>query len=1097
VGRVVRGLYFEKPMKLRPVKSAVDFPALEERILAHWDDVDAFRRSVEQRPESARYTFYDGPPFATGLPHYGHLVASVLKDIVPRFWTMLGRRVERRWGWDCHGLPVENEAQKELGISTTAEIDALGVARFNAVCRGLVLKYTAEWQRTIRRLGRWVDHERGYKTMDTDFMESVWWAFDQLWQKELIYEGFRVQPVSPRLGTPLSNFEVALGPQERDPATKKEGHRRRQDPSVTVRFRLEDEDAFLWAWTTTPWTLPSNLALAVNPAVEYVKVRIAETGEVAYLEPSRLTEYQDRKRVGAVTELARLKGAALVGRPYAPLMPYFAHLATDESGARVAFKVVGASYVGTDAGTGVVHQAPAFGEDDFQVGQAEGLPIVNPVTLSGCFTELVPDFEGQFVKDADRGITAKLKAEGKLVDQDTIVHAVPHCYRTEVPLLYMAVPNWFMRVESMRDALAKSNAGTRWVPREVGEGRFGNWLEGARDWNLSRGRYWGTPLPIWRCDEDPSDMECFGSRKALAERAGVDLARLTDLHRDHVDDLTFPSRRTAGGTMRRIREVFDCWFESGSMPYAQHHYPFENQALVESTFPADFIAEGLDQTRGWFYTLTVLSTALRGGPAFRNVIVNGIVLAEDGEKMSKSKRNFPDPNIVLERYGADALRLYLIDSPVVNAKDLRFTESGVQERVRSVLLPLWNAYSFLTLYAHYDGWEPDGVAPEPEVNELDGWVLSRLQTLVQQVRERMEAYELFRVVPALLEFIDDLTNWYIRRSRGRFWRGQSGSGSAPGEGRGAADGDKHNAYRTLHHVLATLSKVLAPFLPFVSEEIYGNLTGDSGQDSVHLEDFPVPDARLMDPELERRMALARTAVGLCRGLRAKHDVRVRQPLPRMIVVAAGAEDRAALESARELIGDEMNIKEVIISADEASFVTYSARPNLPKLGPKYGKQLGVIKAEVNALGGAELARVIAGEGLPSASIPGLVYDASTLIVDRAARPGTAVETQSGVTVALDLELTPELRREGLARELINRVQGLRKERDLELDARIELGVQCAGELAAALEAHWDLIASEVLAVGPRPDTGKQLSRDVAEFEIEGETVRIDLTTRDR
>ncbi|MEZ6017799.1 MAG: isoleucine--tRNA ligase [Planctomycetota bacterium] len=1078
-------------MKLRPVKPDVDFPALEERLLEHWDAIDAFRRSVEERPASNPYTFYDGPPFATGKPHYGHFVASVLKDIVPRFWTMMGHRVERRWGWDCHGLPVENEAQKELGITTTAEIDALGVAGFNEVCRGLVLRYTAEWRRTIRRLGRWVDHERGYKTMDTDFMESVWWAFGELWQKGLIYEGFRVQPVSPALGTPLSNFEVALGPQERDPVTKKDGHKRRQDPSVTVRFALEDEDASLWAWTTTPWTLPSNLALAVNPGVEYVRVRVDATGEVAYLEPSRLADYQARKRVGATTELARVKGSDLVGRPYRPLLPYFAELATDASGARRAFKVVGAAYVGTDSGTGIVHQAPAFGEDDFQVGQAEGLPIVNPVTLAGLFTDLVPDFAGQFVKDADKGISAKLKADGKLVDQDTLVHAVPHCYRTDVPLLYMAVPNWFMRVEGLRDALVQSNRGTRWVPEAVGEGRFGNWLEGARDWNLSRGRYWGTPLPIWRCDEDPSDLECFGSRQALAERAGVPLERLADLHRDHVDDITFPSQKTPGGTMRRVKEVFDCWFESGSMPYAQHHYPFENRELVDATFPADFIAEGLDQTRGWFYTLTVLATALRGGPAFRNVIVNGIVLAEDGEKMSKSKRNFPDPNLVLQKHGADALRIYLVDSPVVNAKDLRFSEAGVQEKVRSVLLPLWNAYSFLTRYAEVDGWEPDSVAPDPSVNELDGWILSRLQTLTLDVRQQMGAYQLFRVVPALLGFIDELTNWYIRLSRGRFWRGAGD----PSDSSGAAD--KVNAYRTLHHVLEVLSRLLAPFLPFVADEIYGNLTGGARKDSVHLDDYPEPDEALVDRGLEQRMELARTAVRLARGLRARHDVRVRQPLSRLTVVSGDEAARAAFSRSRALIADELNVKEVIVSQDEAEFVTFSARPNLPVLGRAFGKQLGAIKEELQGLDSAAVASLASGTPRASERVDGLVFDPSNVLVDRTSLEGTVVDTLDGVTVALDLHQTPELRREGLARELVNRIQSVRKERDLALDDRIRADIECGGELALAVAAHWAMIAGEVLAVGPTPNPAAAVAGDdVVLLDVEGEraSLRIERAT---
>jgi isoleucyl-tRNA synthetase len=1066
-------------MPLRPVEPDVSFPDLEKSLLDRWEAERIFERSVEQRSRSEAYTFNDGPPFATGLPHYGHLVASILKDVVPRYWTMRGKRVERRWGWDCHGLPVENEAQKELGLASVREVDELGIEKFNAACRGLVLRYTAEWRRTIRRLGRWVDFDAGYRTMDPDFMESVWWIFNRLWRDGRIYEGYRVQPVSPALGTPLSNFEVAQGPQERDPATKKDGHKRRQDPSVTVRFALEDEEASLWAWTTTPWTLPSNLALAVNPAVEYVKVRLEETGEVAYLEPSRLAAMQERGRVGETEELERLPGSALVGRPYAPLLPYFAHLREDEAGGRLAFRVVAADYVDTSSGTGIVHQAPAFGEDDFQTGKREGLPLVNPLDLSGVFDGSVPDFAGQFAKDADKGIVARLKSDGRLVDQDTIMHAVPHCYRTGKPLLYMAISTWFMKVEDLRDRLVASNDQVRWVPENVGSGRFGNWLAGARDWNLSRNRYWGTPLPIWRCDEDPSDMVCLASRAELESLAGLEPGSLDDLHRDRIDGITFPSKATPGGTMRRIPEVFDCWFESGSMPYAQNHYPFENKPVVEASLPADYIAEGLDQTRGWFYTLTVLSTALFDGPAFSNVIVNGIVLAEDGEKMSKSKKNYPDPGLVLEKYGADALRIYLIDSPVVNAKDLRFQEAGVAEHIRSVMLPLWNSYSFLTKYAAVHGWEPDGTEPDPRANDLDGWVLSRLQSLVRTVESRMERYELFRVVPALVGFIDELTNWYIRLGRRRFWNAEADS---------VRDADTLNAYRTLHHVLLTLSRVLAPFLPFISDELYGNLSCGGGKDSVHLEDFPQVREDWLDEGLERRMELARQTVGLGRSLRSKHGVKVRQCLGTLTVVAAAPEDRAALEGAAALVAVELNVKQVVVSEDEAELVTYSARPNLKLLGPKYGKQLGAIRGEVQGLGSEDLERVLSGEGLPSAAVDGLTYDGSTLLVDRESREGTVTETADGVTVALDLTITPELRREGLVREVINRVQNLRKEGGLAFDDRIELQLACLDrELVEALRENWSDLAAEVLAVNELPILEVGVI-DGRELDIEGKTL---------
>jgi isoleucyl-tRNA synthetase len=1050
-------------MPLRPVDPEVSFAELEMRILEHWDRSRAFERSSAERDEedADTYTFFDGPPFATGRPHYGHLVGSILKDVVPRYWAMHGKRVVRRWGWDCHGLPVENEVQKELGLEDTRAVEAFGIEAFNDACRGLVGRYADEWQTTIRRLGRWVDFENGYSTMDASYMESVWWVFDQLMQKGLIYEGYKVQPLSPVLGTPLSNFEVALGPQERDPKTGKDGHKRVQDPSVTVRFRLEDEEASLWAWTTTPWTLPSNLALAVNPALEYVKVRVLESGEVVYLEPGRLAHYQERGQVGETEELERLSGAQLVGRPYAPLLPYFEHEREDEQGKRVAFMVVGADYVGTDAGTGIVHQAPAFGEDDFRVGQREGMPLVCPVDRSGRFDSSVPDFEGLFVKDADKPIIARLKADGNLVVQDTIVHAYPHCYRSGAPLIYMALSTWFMRVEGMVDELLASNDQVHWVPESVGSGRFGNWLAGARDWNLARNRFWGTPLPLWRCDLDSEEIVSIGSVAELERRAGLEPGSITDLHRDHVDDITFPSEKTPGGVMRRVSEVFDCWFESGSMPYAQNHYPFENEELVQSGLPADFIAEGLDQTRGWFYTLTVLSTALFGRPAFKNVIVNGIVLAQDGAKMSKSKQNFPDPNRVLEKYGADALRIYLMNSPVMNAKDLRFEEAGVAEHIRSVMLPLWNAYSFLTRYADIHGWEPDGVDPDPGVNELDGWVLSRLQTLIASTEEHMAAYELHRVVPSLLGFIEELTNWYIRRSRRRFWNE---------DGASIQSVDGLNAYRTLHHVELTLTRVLAPFLPFVTEEIYSNLSGEAGLDSVHLERYPVVRADWVDSDLERRMDLARRTVGLARGLRVRENVRTRQPLPELTVALSSEEDRRDLEACVGIIAEELNVKSVCVSSDEASLVTYGARPNLKVLGPRFGKRLGDIRSEVAGLTSETLAEILAGAEVPSAGVQGLVYDLETLLVDRTAREGTVTVTSDGLTVALDLTITSELRAEGLAREVINRIQNQRKAANLALDDRIEVCLQTSDELLrGAIETHWALIAGQTLSLGEGPN----------------------------
>ncbi|MFT4648879.1 MAG: isoleucyl-tRNA synthetase [Glaciecola sp.] len=1039
-------------MTMRAVDPSVSFPELEEQRLETWDRLDIFQRSIQERDEANSFVFYDGPPFATGLPHYGHLVGSVLKDIIPRFFTMCGMRVERRWGWDCHGLPVENEAQKELNLVDARAVEALGMPAFNKTCRDLVLRYTKEWKQTIRSLGRWVDHDNGYRTMDTDFMESVWWVFRTLWDQGRIYEGFRVQPVSTSLGTPLSNFEVAQGPQERDPITKKDGHKRRQDPSVTVRFALEDEEAFVWAWTTTPWTLPSNLALAVNPEMDYVKVRFTDTGDVVYLNPICLARYKERDRVGEYEVLESLKGKDLEGRCYRPLLPFFAEHATPDAAGKRAFRIVLSDHATADSGTGVVHIAPAFGEDDFEIGKREGLPMVNPISLNGIFGPEVPDWEGLHAKEADKSILIKLKDLGSLVDRDTLVHATPHCYRTEEPLLYMALSTWFMRVEDMRERLVELNSEIHWVPEAIGKGRFGNWLANARDWNLARSRFWGTPLPIWRNDEDPSDMVCVGSVAELEQLAGLEAGSVKDLHRESVDDITFESSQASGGTMRRTTEVFDCWFESGSMPFAQSHYPFENKERVEASHPADFIAEGVDQTRGWFYTLMVISAAIRDTPAFKNVIVNGTVLTDAGEKMSKSKRNFTDPNIVLKEFGADALRIYLIDSPVVNAKDLRFADAGVQEKVRTVLLPLWNSYSFLTRYAALDGWSPDGEAPDPNTNELDGWVLARLQTLVALVRQHMGQYHLFLVVPALVEFIDDLTNWYIRLSRRRFWRGAS-----------EQDGDKVNAYRTLHHVLLTLSKVLAPFLPFISDEIYENLSAGQGKDSVHLEDYPEVQAAFENSDLEHRMELARLAVSLGRSLRVAQNVRIRQPLASLTLAVGTPEDRTALEDAKHWILSELNIREVLWADQESDLVSFSARPNLKILGPKYGKQLGAIRKELGAMGSQECASVAAGESIASQVVEGLIYDETTLLVDRNSREGVVVGTEGGVTVALDVNLTPELEREGLAREFISRVQNMRKESGLALDDRIRIGVRAEGDVAQALRDHWSLISAEVLA----------------------------------
>ncbi|MCB9705994.1 MAG: isoleucine--tRNA ligase [Myxococcales bacterium] len=1092
------------PRGLRPPSAQLDLPALEKEILALWEErgIEARALQTSQGAGSREsFVFYDGPPFATGLPHYGHLLAGTIKDVVPRFWTMRGRYVERRFGWDCHGLPIENLIENELGVHGRAEIEELGVPTFNAACRAGVLRYTAEWEVVVKRMGRWVDFVNDYKTMDASFMESVWWVFRQLWDKGLIYEGYRVQPVSPALGTPLSNFEVAQGPQEKDPVTKKEGHRRRQDPSLTVRFALEDEPgASLWAWTTTPWTLPSNLALAVHPEVEYVKVRLVDTGEVAYLEPGRLAEYQARGRVGATEELARLRGADLVGRPYAPLLPYFAEYRERDDGRRWAFKVVAATYVTTDSGTGIVHQAPAFGEDDYAVGLAEGLPLVNPLSLNGIFDESVADFAGLFAKDADKGIVERLRREGKVVDQDVIVHPYPHCYRTDQPLLYMAISTWFMNVERIRERLVELNREIRWVPEHVGVGRFGNWLENARDWNLSRNRYWGTPLPIWRCDRDPSEMVCVGSVAELEELAGLERGSLSDLHRETIDPITWPSK--AGGTMRRIPEVFDCWFESGSMPYAQNHYPFDaaKKSYVEDNLPADFIAEGLDQTRGWFYTLHVLAGALFDRPAFRNVIVNGLILAADGKKMSKRLKNYPDPSHVIESYGADALRAYLISSQVVRAEPMRFGKSAedttgecVRDMVRVAILPLWNAYNFLATYAAADGWQPSAADLELRPSgDLDRWILSRVQGMVAEVIEEYESYALWNIVPAYLRLCDDLNNWYIRRGRRRYWRARGGDGAAADA---AAERDKAEAYGTLFRALVTVATAMAPVIPFFSEVIYQRLMVDTGlasAESVHLAAFPEVDASLRDHALEEAVAHVRRTVAVAQALREKEGVAVRRPLPTLTVAVHTPDVAAALRHFEADVLGELNVKALALTHDDADLVTLKAKANFKSLGKRLGGKMKAVAAAIAALDQKALRSLGAGGRL---EVEGEALTAEDVILVREPLAGQAVASDGDVTVMLDLAVTPALAREGLAREVINRVQNLRKQAGLEVSQRIILFASGAGEVAATLGdgAMRELIAGETLAIEVVVGEVPAAIGDRASDAIDGDAVELGLT----
>lgn len=1038
------------------VSKEIDFARIEEEILALWDREQTFRRSVEERDPAKSYVFYDGPPFATGLPHYGHLLAGTLKDIIPRFWTMRGYRVERRFGWDCHGLPVEMEIEKDLGLSGRASIIDYGVDRFNEACRSIVLKYTAQWEKTVRRMGRWVDFVNDYKTMDPSFMESVWWAFQQLWQRGLIYEGYKVMPYSWRAGTPLSNFEANLN------------YKEVSDPAITLRFAIDGHPgAYFLAWTTTPWTLPGNLALAVGPDIDYVWVEDEAEGVQFVLAEARLPVYYPQ---GSGPRLIRrLKGRELVGMRYAPLFPFFA---SEQD--RGAFRVIPGGFVSTEDGTGIVHIAPAYGEEDFEACREAGITLVDPVDENGAFTAAVPPWAGMNVKEADPQIIQRLKEEGKLIHRGKIKHSYPFCWRTETPLIYKAISTWFVKVTALRDRMVELNRQIRWVPDYVGERRFSNWIKDARDWAISRNRFWGTPIPIWRCDAEGCDhTQVVGS---IAELEGLAGCPVTDLHKHRIDPLSWPCPGCGQGTMRRVPEVLDCWFESGSMPYAEAHYPFERAEEWSRRFPAEFIAEGLDQTRGWFYTLLVLSTALFDQPPFRNVVVNGLILAEDGLKMSKSLKNYPDPEEVIGKYGADSLRAYLINSPVVRAEPLRFSEEGIRKLLRAVMLPFWNSYSFFVTYANVDGWDPK--APQPPVagrSELDRWILSVLQSLVRDVLVEMEAYRLYNVIPRLVSFIDDLTNWYIRRSRRRFWK----------EGMGP---EKQGAYATLHEVLTTFVRLLAPFMPFLTEAIYQNLVRHAGleaADSVHLTSYPEVRTELLDPELEQRVALVRQVVSLGRAVRERHAIKTRQPLPLVTVVSTNAPLLEAVQRMAELVADELNVKRVATSADESALVDRQAKANFKTLGRRFGKSMGEAARSIQELGPEQIERLLGGGTI---EVLGQTLAAEDVLITRQPRPGLEIATEGEVTVALDTRISEELRQEGIARELVNRLNNLRKSLGYEVDDRVTVRYRTEeAALAQAIAAQREAICDEVLALALEEAAPGEPGEDL---EVEGAVVRV-------
>ncbi len=1011
------------------------FVTAEHAVLRFWKQENVFQLSLQQTRECPPFIFYDGPPFATGLPHHGHLVGSTLKDIIPRYYTMQGYYVQRRFGWDCHGLPIEHEIDKALGMSSQQAVAELGIKGYNDKCRGIVQRYTAEWEKTITRIGRWVDFEHDYKTMEPWYMESVWWVMQQLWNKDLIYRGVKVVPFSTALGTVLSNFEAGSNYQDV------------QDPAITVLFKIEDEDAWLSAWTTTPWTLPSNLGLCVNADMEYVKVRDEELGKVIYVARSRLESVGKNRNL---TELSNCPGSALVGKKYLPLFPYF-----NELKAEGAFTVFADDYVTSDSGTGIVHQAPAFGEDDFRVMKANGVStVVCPVDMEGKFTDEVTDFAGVYVKDADKHIIKRLKEAGNLYLQEVIVHSYPFCPRSDTPIIYRTIPSWYVKVEAMRDRLVANNQQINWVPDHIKNGRMGNWLSNALDWCISRNRYWGTPLPIWINDESDKRI-CIGSIAELEKFTGV---LVQDLHREYVDDLTFTIAGEAG-TYRRVSEVLDCWFESGAMPYAQLHYPFENQKLFEAGFPAEYIAEGLDQTRGWFYTLLVLSTALYDKPSFKNVIVNGIVMAEDGKKMSKRLQNYTPPDILMEEYGADALRLYLINSGLVKAEEQRFTDSGVKEMVRRALLPWLNSFKFLQTYADIDQWRALGDAPV-STNITDQWLLSRLQSLLTSVTKEMAEYKLYNVVPALFEFIEDLTNWYIRLNRGRFWVEEMTK-------------DKAAAYQTLYRTLYELTLCMAPFAPFLAEHIYQQLLPYGPIDSklslsVHLCTYPKAEPLYIQPALEGAVARMQNIILLGRQKRNQVKIKTKVPLARLTIIHLEQSMLDEIARLENYIKSELNVKNVEYSQDENQFINLFAKPNSPVLGKRFGKNFGSFRKAIEALDSHQL-QLLQNNGI--LLLEGENFSLEDILIFREAKPGTQALSNRFISIDMDCTLDAALISEGLAREVVNRIQKTRKDLGFNVTDRIHIEYAADNDLHAAIKQHEDHIKNETLCLTLNKCTG--------------------------
>ena len=1016
-----------------------NFPSIEESVAAYWATDGTFRASVDNRPAGENgdneFVFYDGPPFANGLPHYGHLLTGFVKDAVPRYQTMRGRRVERRFGWDCHGLPAEVEAEKELGISGHPAITKFGVDKFNNACRTSVLRYTNEWERYVTRQARWVDFSNDYKTLDISYMESVMWAFRTLWEKGLIYEGFRVLAYCWRCETPLSNTETRMD----------DVYANRQDPALTVWFQLDSGERIL-AWTTTPWTLPSNLALAVGPDIDYAVMQAAD-GNRYVLAEARLGAYE--KELAEAERVGTVRGSELAGRSYEPLLPFFASTQN-------AFKVLAADFVTTEDGTGVVHMAPGFGEDDQITCNAAGIPTICPMDEKGCYTAEVIDWAGTHVFEANPLVIRHLKDAGHVVRHDSYDHSYPHCWRCSQPLVYRAVSSWFVEVTKFRDRMVELNEQIRWVPEYLKHGTFGKWLSNARDWSISRNRFWGSPIPVWKSD-DPAypRIDVYGSVAQLEADFGV---KVDDLHRPTIDNLVRPNPDdpTGKSMMRRVPEVLDCWFESGSMPFAQVHYPFENQSWFEHHYPGDFIVEYVAQTRGWFYTMHVLATALFDRPAFATCVGHGVVLGDDGQKMSKSLRNYPDPMKVFDTYGADAMRWYLLSSPILRGNDFSVTEAGIRETVRQVSLPLWNTWYFLSLYANAEGrtgkWSVDSS------NVLDRYILAKTHNLVVELTAQLDAYDLFEACGTVRSFLDAMTNWYVRRSRDRFWAGDQ------------------EALDTLHTVLHVLCRVMAPLQPLLAEQVFRGLTGER---SVHLADWPLPDSIPADSNLVDAMDAVRDVCSTALSVRKAHGRRVRLPL-RSLTVASP--DMASASAFSDIIRDEVNVREVVFTSD-VDAVARRELQVLPKaLGPRIGGEVQKVIAAVKA-GDWSLEGMVPVAG-------GVRLNEGEFTLKLVAAEGSAsagLGTAAGVVV-LDVEVTPELEAEGVARDMIRTLQQTRRAIGLDVSDRVVVHIDAPMVVAGQLAAHTGMIGTEVLATAVLLSAGEGNPQHVEV--LEGGEVRV-------